>query len=464
MWHARAASHVAQHLYHARAHFRLLLAASALLAALLFAVTVAGPAPACPGVATHLPREKYAIDVAWKAAPGFAGVSEPAGPLPWPRTVLVGVFSRAEDHAQRNVVRMAWTPLLRKYHRADMVDVLFVVCPPPSGGDAGPSPGAALVALEMAEHGDILVLQSCPKENMNEGKSVTFFGEVFARWRARVAREVPEDEVDGRLRTAWPYDFVMKADSDNFLHLPNLERLLSQSLPSQLLIDCGQRENCGPGRYERVYYGNFAGGTDYAFGMGYGLSWDLVVAIASYHANTSLIRGIMNEEIHMGRSVHEVAASLPPLPGFNYTMGDGIPAYVPGRGFNIFSDEVGLHDAPSAVGFVSRCWRCRTVLAHNVKRWEDMVRAAAFYLENEPPGAENHREGERYPLSPVGKQDGDFSTYRGYFGARGARRADDACRASRWDWDPAEPTREAYVAWENGGFRRMLRDPARAGE
>jgi len=98
------------------------------------------------------------------------------------------------------------------------------------------------VGLESLHHGDVMVLDI--EENMNYGKSFTFFSSVAA----------------GEVH----YDYVMKVDDDSYVRLENLAKSL-EPLPR---VD--------------LYYGYVLPCESqdayawYMAGMGYILSWDLV--------------------------------------------------------------------------------------------------------------------------------------------------------------------------------------------
>ncbi|GJM98785.1 hypothetical protein PR202_ga15824 [Eleusine coracana subsp. coracana] len=115
------------------------------------------------------------------------------------------------------------------------VDVRFVFCNVTDPVDA------ALLALEIKRHGDVLVL-NCT-ENMNDGKTHEYLSSV------------------PRIFASTPYDYVMKTDDDTYLRVA----ALAEELRTKPRDD--------------VYLGHgFAVGDDpmqFMHGMGYVVSWDV---------------------------------------------------------------------------------------------------------------------------------------------------------------------------------------------
>ncbi|KAJ1289782.1 hypothetical protein BS78_02G190700 [Paspalum vaginatum] len=151
-------------------------------------------------------------------------------------SLLVGVLTMPSRRERRDIVRMAYAlqpaPAPAGVAR---VDVRFVFC-----GVSDPV-DAALVAVEAARHGDILVL-NCT-ENMNDGKTHEYLSAV------------------PRLFAAAPYDYVMKTDDDTYLRVAALVEEL-RTKPR-----------------DDVYLGHgFAVGDEpmpFMHGMGYVVSWDV---------------------------------------------------------------------------------------------------------------------------------------------------------------------------------------------
>uniref|UniRef100_A0ACD5Y1L6 Uncharacterized protein n=1 Tax=Avena sativa TaxID=4498 RepID=A0ACD5Y1L6_AVESA len=148
--------------------------------------------------------------------------------------LLVGVLTTPKRYERRGIVRLAYAlqPPAPAYAQ---VDVRFVFCGVDDPVDA------ALVALEAARHGDVLVL-NCT-ENMNDGKTHEYFSSV------------PRTFADAS------YDYVMKTDDDTYLRV------------------AAMAEELRPKPRDDVYLGyGFAVGDDpmqFMHGMGYVVSWDV---------------------------------------------------------------------------------------------------------------------------------------------------------------------------------------------
>lgn len=148
--------------------------------------------------------------------------------------LLVGVLTTPKRYERRGIVRLAYAlqPPVPAYAQ---VDVRFVFCGVDDPVDR------VLVALEVARHGDILVL-NCT-ENMNHGKTHQYFSSV-----PRVFADAP-------------YDYVMKTDDDTYLRV------------------AAMADELRPKPRDDVYLGyGFAVGDDpmqFMHGMGYVVSWDV---------------------------------------------------------------------------------------------------------------------------------------------------------------------------------------------
>ncbi|XP_062199898.1 beta-1,3-galactosyltransferase pvg3-like [Phragmites australis] len=154
-------------------------------------------------------------------------------------SLLVGVLTMPNRRERRDIVRLAYA--LQPPATRARVDVRFVFCNVTDRVDA------ALLALEIKRHGDIVVLDCA--ENMNEGKTYAYLSSV------------------PRLFAASPYDYVMKTDDDTYLRVA-------------ALVD----ELRGKPR-DDVYlgYGYAMGGQPMLFmhGMGYVVSWDVASWVAT---------------------------------------------------------------------------------------------------------------------------------------------------------------------------------------
>ncbi|TVU09657.1 hypothetical protein EJB05_43144, partial [Eragrostis curvula] len=150
-------------------------------------------------------------------------------------SLLVGVLTVPSRRERRDIVRMAYALQPRPPAGVARVDVRFVFCNVTDQVDA------ALLAVEEARHGDVLVL-NCT-ENMNDGKTHEYLSSV------------------PRIFAADPYDYVMKTDDDTYLRVA----ALAEELRGKPRDD--------------VYLGHgFAVGDDpmpFMHGMGYVVSWDV---------------------------------------------------------------------------------------------------------------------------------------------------------------------------------------------
>ncbi|GJM98786.1 hypothetical protein PR202_ga15825 [Eleusine coracana subsp. coracana] len=154
-------------------------------------------------------------------------------------SLMVGVLTMPRLRERRDIVRSAYA--LQAPIPGARVDVRFVFCNVTDPVDA------ALLALEIQHHGDVLVL-NCT-ENMNDGKTYAYLSSV------------------SRLFASSPYDYVMKTDDDTYVRVP-------------ALVD----ELRGKPR-DDVYlgYGYPMGGQPMPFmhGMGYVVSWDVATWVAT---------------------------------------------------------------------------------------------------------------------------------------------------------------------------------------
>ncbi|KAI8908572.1 hypothetical protein EDD86DRAFT_247731 [Gorgonomyces haynaldii] len=152
-----------------------------------------------------------------------------------PRFLLMGLFCSALDFERRSLIRSTWG-----FQPPKNVHIYFVVARPKDRAQA------SLLAFETSAHNDILYLDG--PENMDDGKTMWFFQAVSK-----------EKE----------FDFVMKADIDTFIHIPNLVEALQKAKEVYRRAIYFGRVNYNP------KYGEFHAG------MGYALSWDLVQFMAN---------------------------------------------------------------------------------------------------------------------------------------------------------------------------------------
>ncbi|KAL5213486.1 hypothetical protein ABZP36_024333 [Zizania latifolia] len=154
--------------------------------------------------------------------------------------VLLGVLTRADTYERRALLRLAYA--LQPAPTRAVVDVRFVVC------NLAKEEDAALVALEIAAYGDVIVL-NCT-ENMDNGKTHTYFSTV------------------PRMFAGEPYDYVGKTDDDTYYRLAAVADTL-RDMP----------------RHD-LYYGflnpcHTKPELQYMSGMGYIVSWDVAAWIAA---------------------------------------------------------------------------------------------------------------------------------------------------------------------------------------
>jgi len=130
-------------------------------------------------------------------------------------------------------VRMAYA--LQPPAARARVDVRFVFCNVTDPVDA------ALVAVEIRRHGDVVVLDCA--ENMNDGKTYAYLSSV------------------PRLFAPAPYDYVMKADDDTYLRVAALVEELRGKPRRDLYLGRGFPVGDDP--------------APFMHGMGYLVSWDV---------------------------------------------------------------------------------------------------------------------------------------------------------------------------------------------
>ncbi|GJN04181.1 hypothetical protein PR202_ga21705 [Eleusine coracana subsp. coracana] len=137
---------------------------------------------------------------------------------------------------RRDIVRMAYALQPQPPAGVARVDVRFVFCNVTDPVDA------ALLALEIQHHADVLVL-NCT-ENMNDGKTYAYLSSV------------------PRIFASSPYDYVMKTDDDTYLRVAPLAEELR-----------------GKPR-DDVYLG-YGYPMPFMHGMGYVVSWDVASWVAT---------------------------------------------------------------------------------------------------------------------------------------------------------------------------------------
>ncbi|KAJ3286192.1 hypothetical protein HK104_009142 [Borealophlyctis nickersoniae] len=188
---------------------------------------------------------------------------------PVQKTVLVGLLTIPEKIQRRALIRSTYLQV-----KPDTVDFVFVF------GRIKSPQLAHLVGLEQRKYGDILVLDC--EENMNDGKTWHFFKTVATMFGVGGGGGAGEgigtdngrkEAGTGTNALSGPYQFVMKADDDVYLHLPNLDRRL-RNIPAT-----------------GTYFGREVVGHNFMAGMGYAVSWDIVSWIGSNPPETQSIVG-----------------------------------------------------------------------------------------------------------------------------------------------------------------------------
>ncbi|XP_057536813.1 uncharacterized protein LOC130814685 [Amaranthus tricolor] len=154
--------------------------------------------------------------------------------------ILVGILTLPDQYNKRHFLRMIYGTQSSEGAR---VDLRFVFC------NLTKEDQKVLVALEIMQYNDIIIL-NC-KENMNKGKTYTYFSSLPELFKDN---EGPYP----------PYHYVLKADDDTYFRVPNLVKSL-RTLPR-----------------EDLYYGyvipcpSMDPFVKYMSGMGYLVSWDIV--------------------------------------------------------------------------------------------------------------------------------------------------------------------------------------------
>ncbi|KAG5225801.1 hydroxyproline O-galactosyltransferase GALT [Salix suchowensis] len=154
--------------------------------------------------------------------------------------ILIGILTLPDQYQRRHFLRLIYGT---QSPAGAQVDVKFVFC------NLTKEDQKVLVALEIMRYDDIIILDC--KENMNKGKTYTYFSSL------------PEmlNDTD---RPYPPYHYVMKTDDDTYFRLDNLVESL-KPLPR-----------------EDLYYGyvipcrSMDPFVHYMSGMGYMISWDIV--------------------------------------------------------------------------------------------------------------------------------------------------------------------------------------------
>ncbi|KAG5541431.1 hypothetical protein RHGRI_021301 [Rhododendron griersonianum] len=155
--------------------------------------------------------------------------------------ILLGILTLPDQYDRRHFLRLIYgtqSPVL-----GAKVEVKFVFC------NLTTRDQKVLVALEIMRYDDIMILDC--KENMNEGKTYTYFSSLPGM-------------LNEENKPYPPYHYVLKSDDDTYFRLANLVESL-RVLPR-----------------EDLYYGfvipceSMDPFNQYMSGMGYLVSWDIV--------------------------------------------------------------------------------------------------------------------------------------------------------------------------------------------
>lgn len=145
--------------------------------------------------------------------------------------IFIGIMSCAKEYKRRSLLRALYSPFTLK--NSD-VKVNFILGLDPDELVNG------IIREEAKAYGDLFILEA--QENMNQGKTYQFFRQFYERSPVK-------------------YAFVMKADTDTYLHMNHIKQLFPQ-IPN-----------------DHTYWGHICY-THCMCGGGYAISWDLVEWIA----------------------------------------------------------------------------------------------------------------------------------------------------------------------------------------
>ncbi|KAF6174594.1 hypothetical protein GIB67_006246 [Kingdonia uniflora] len=246
----------------------------------------------------------------------FSNIVPPINPplitVPAKFSVLIGILTRPNSYDRRHFLRLIYG--IQSSPIAD-IDVKFVFC------NLTKDEQRVFIALEIMRFNDIFIL-NCT-ENMNSGKTYTYFSSL--------PRILP--------RT---YDYVMKADDDVFLRLAplaiSLRPLPRTDLYYGFVIPCAS---------QNPY-------VNYMSGMGFLLSWDLVVWIGDSQIPANDTYG--PEDKLVGRWLK---------------MGN--------KAKNRFTDKPAMYDYPGTNGKCSHDLIPKTVAVHRLKRWDQWINVLNFF-------------------------------------------------------------------------------------
>ncbi|KAK8858457.1 hypothetical protein IAR55_002684 [Kwoniella newhampshirensis] len=210
--------------------------------------------------------------------------------------IFLGIFSAADKKDRRDLYRRVIIPDFPK----DLVTVKFIL-----GTPAYPEKPISQEALdrtklltrvreEMSEHGDMVMLPMI--DNIDLGKTHEYF-----KWVAH--------EYEGPGRIKGRPRFVMKADDDTILVMPNVISAFKD-------LDCAQNVYWGTSAGRSHYFG------DYFRGLAYAMSWPLVSWIGN--ADMPLAHITKIEDARTGQWLRHLDPVTDPIKRIDmgWTMGD----------------------------------------------------------------------------------------------------------------------------------------------
>ncbi|KIR36347.1 hypothetical protein I352_01295 [Cryptococcus deuterogattii MMRL2647] len=210
--------------------------------------------------------------------------------------VFLGIFSTAQNKGRRDLYRETIIPDFPP----ELVTVKFILGLPPYPEQSSSSELSKRAKLlkdvnkEMKKHGDMVMLPMI--DNIDLGKTHEYF-----KW---VAHEYAgEERVKGRPR------FVMKADDDTILVMPNMISAFKD-------LDCATNVYWGTSAGRSHYFG------DYFRGLAYAMSWPLVSWIGSANMTHAHITKI--EDARTGQWLRHLDPITDPIRRIDmgWTMGD----------------------------------------------------------------------------------------------------------------------------------------------
>uniref|UniRef100_A0A7N0THI0 Hexosyltransferase n=1 Tax=Kalanchoe fedtschenkoi TaxID=63787 RepID=A0A7N0THI0_KALFE len=156
--------------------------------------------------------------------------------------ILIGILTLPDNYNRRHFLRLVYST--QTLTTRAKVDVKFVFC------NLTKEDQTVLVALEILRYDDILILDC--KENMNNGKTYTYFSSLPSMFDSENDTRTP------------PYHYVMKGDDDTYFRVnalvASLRPLPRHDLYYGYVVPCPSMD---PFKL-------------YMSGMGYLVSWDLV--------------------------------------------------------------------------------------------------------------------------------------------------------------------------------------------